>query len=228
MPKYILVVEDDQTTRKHIVQALTAEGFRVDSTADGRDALYQASAGRFDAIILDRMLPSLDGMAVMAALRAVNIDTPVLILSALDKIEDRVTGLTSGAEDYLIKPFAMAELIARLHLMVDRRSLSRLEQARLTCGDLEMDLTYHKVRRGSRDIELQPREFRVLEYFLRHRDQVITRAMLLKQVWDCEFDPGTNVVEAQISRLRKKLENDGDMPLLHTIRGAGYKLGTER
>lgn len=227
MPKYILVVEDDQTTRSHIVQALTAEGFKVENVADGREALYHATAGNFDTIILDRMLPSLDGMAVMAALRAANIDTPVLILSALDRIEDRVTGLTSGADDYLIKPFAMTELIARLHLMVDRRSLSRAEQGRLACGDLEMDLTYHRVRRGSRNIELQPREFRVLEYFLRHRDQVITRAMLLKHVWECEFDPGTNVVDAQISRLRKKLESAGELPLIHTVRGAGYRLGAE-
>ncbi len=221
----ILVVEDDKTTRNHLRQSLIEAGYVVEEAADGREGFYLASDGSFDALILDRMLPGLDGMAVVAALRAARIVTPVLIVSALDKIEDRVVGLSSGADDYLVKPFAMAELIARLRLLVGRNSISLTEQVRLVCHDLEMDLVAHTVRRGGRELELQLREFRVLEYFLRNQGAVVTRAMLLKHAWDCEFDPGTNVVEAHISRLRKKLDGDGDVSLLRTVRGVGYRLG---
>lgn len=225
----ILLVEDDDSTADYISNGLSEAGFVVDRVNNGRDGLFQATDGGYDCIILDRMLPGLDGMAVLAAVRAAGVSTPVLILSAMSTPEDRVAGLTSGSDDYLTKPFVFAELLARVRLLVRRgQSGGNLPETKLVCDDLEMDLLAHRVKRAGQPVELQPREFRLLEYLLRHVDQVVTRTMLLEGVWDYHFDPGTNVTDVHISRLRKKIDEGYNRPLLHTVRGAGYKLGVER
>ncbi|MFC3443258.1 winged helix-turn-helix domain-containing protein [Sphingobium rhizovicinum] len=224
MSHKLLLVEDDATTADYIAKGLEEEGFTVDRADNGRDGLFLATEAAHDAIILDRMLPGMDGLAVLAALRAAGIETPVMILSALATADERVKGLTSGSDDYLAKPFAFAELLARLRIMLRRRTNGQLPETRLACGNLEMDLLSRKVQRGGRSIDLQPREFRLLDYLLRHRDEVVTRTMLLEGVWDYHFDPGTNVIDVHISRLRRKIDEEGDTPLIHTVRGAGYRL----
>lgn len=221
----VLVIEDDASTADHVAKGLTEEGFVVDRADNGRDGLFHATDGSYDCIVLDRMLPGIDGMAVLAAMRAAGVETPVIVLSALGSPEDRVKGLTSGSDDYLAKPFAFAELLARIRLLIRRGSGAPGPVTMLRCADLEMDLLARRVRRGDRTIELQPREFRLLEYLLRHVDQVVTRTMLLEGVWDYHFDPGTNVVDVHLSRLRKKVDEGAERPLLHTVRGAGYRLG---
>ena len=226
MSQKILVVEDDRTTADFLVKSLTGEGFVVDHAADGRDGLFHATDGSYDAIVLDRMLPGMDGMAVLAALRAAQIATPVIILSSLGAVDARVEGLTSGAHDYLTKPFAFSELLARLRLLIAKPSGGTPVETSLACEDLEMNLLSRRVTRAGRRIELQPREFRLLEYLLRHKDQVVTRTMILEGVWEYHFDPGTNVVDVHVSRLRRKIDDGFDKPLVHTIRGAGYMLGT--
>ena len=229
MSQKILVVEDDDTTADFIANGLIEQGFVVDKAASGRDGLFHATDGSYDCIVLDRMLPGMDGMAVLSALRAATIDTPVIILSAMGAAEDRIAGLESGSDDYLTKPFAFAELLARIRLLIRRRDgRSGAPETKLICDDLEMDLLAHKTKRGGRPIELQPREFRLLEYLLRHKDQVVTRTMLLEGVWDYHFDPGTNVIDVHISRLRKKIDEGCQRTLLHTVRGAGYRLGSDR
>ncbi len=225
MSHKLLVVEDDEATASYIAKGMTEEGFIVDRADNGREGLFLATDGAYDAIVLDRMLPGMDGMAVLAALRAAGIETPVIILSALGTPDDRVAGLTAGSDDYLSKPFAFAELLARVRLLLRKRGAGAPVVTTLACEDLEMDLLSRKVRRAGRPVELQPREFRLLEYLLRHVDQVVTRTMLLEGVWDYHFDPGTNVIDVHISRLRRKLDDGGDHPLLHTVRGAGYRLG---
>lgn len=227
MTHKILVVEDDPAASAYIVKGLTEAGFTVDHADNGRDGLFHATDGRYDAIVLDRMLPGLDGMAVLGALRAAKIETPVIILSALGSVDDRVGGLTAGSDDYLTKPFAFAELHARLNLLLRRRGSGTAPDTCLTCEDLEMDLLARRTRRAGTAIDLQPREFRLLEFLLRHRTQVVTRTMLLEGVWDYHFDPGTNVIDVHISRLRKKIDEGFARPLLHTVRGAGYRLGGE-
>lgn len=219
----VLLVEDDATTADYIAKGLAEEGFTIDRAEDGREGLFMATEASHDAIILDRMLPGMDGMAVLAALRAAGIETPVMILSALATADERVKGLTSGSDDYLAKPFAFAELLARLRIML-RRGKAGQAETRLTCGDLEVDLLSRKAMRGSRSVDLQPREFRLLEYMMRHRGEVVTRTMLLEGVWDYHFDPGTNVIDVHISRLRRKIDEEGERPLIHTVRGAGYRL----
>jgi two-component system OmpR family response regulator len=221
----ILVVEDDEATAQYIAKGLAEEGFVVDRADNGRDGLFHATDGTYACIVLDRMLPGLDGMAVLAALRSAGVETPVIVLSALGSAEDRVKGLTSGSDDYLGKPFAFAELLARIRLLIRRGAAAAAPETVLRCDDLEMDLLARRVRRGGRIIELQPREFRLLEFLLRHVDQVVTRTMLLEGVWDYHFDPGTNVVDVHLSRLRKKVDEGSVRPLLHTVRGAGYRLG---
>ena len=225
MSQKILVVEDDRTTADFIVKSLTGEGFVVDHAADGRDGLFHATDGSYDAIVLDRMMPGMDGMAVLAALRAAKVATPVIILSSLGAVDARVEGLTSGANDYLTKPFAFSELLARLKLLIAKPSGGTQLETSLTCEDLEMNLLNRRVTRAGRRIDLQPREFRLLEYLLRHKDQVVTRTMMLEGVWEYHFDPGTNVVDVHVSRLRRKVDDGFDRPLVHTIRGAGYMLG---
>jgi two-component system OmpR family response regulator len=227
MAQKILLIEDDRQTATYIVKGLSEEGMTVDHADNGRDGLFHATDGGYDAIILDRMLPGMDGMAVLGALRAGGIHTPVLMLSALGAVDDRVAGLTAGSDDYLTKPFAFAELLARLKLMLRRGGAGVQAVTRLGCGDLDMDLLSRKVRRGGRAIDLQPREFRLLEYLLRHKEQVVTRTMLLEGVWDYHFDPGTNVIDVHVSRLRRKIDDGEGMPLIHTVRGAGYRLGLD-
>lgn len=221
----ILVVEDDRTTADFILKGLGEHGHVGDHAADGRDGLFHATGGGYDAIVLDRMLPTMDGLSVLHALRAAGIETPVLLLSALGSVDDRVKGLTAGSDDYLVKPFAFAELLARLELLMRRRGSGTPVETELSCGNLRMDLLRREVRRGDRVIDLQPREFRLVEYLLRHVGQVVTRTMLLESVWDYHFDPGTNVIDVHISRLRRKIDTEGEAPLIHTVRGAGYRIG---
>ncbi|MFZ4110046.1 MAG: winged helix-turn-helix domain-containing protein, partial [Polymorphobacter sp.] len=196
--------------------------------SDGRDGLARAIGGGYDAIVLDRMLPGMDGLSILSALRADGISTPVIMLSALASLDERVKGLHSGSDDYIGKPFAVAELLARIEAVHRRTARAAQDDApvtRLAYEDLDVDLLTRRVTRAGRRVDLQPREFRLLEFLLSHRDQVVTRTMLLEDVWDYHFDPGTNVVDVHVSRLRKKLDDGGAKPLLHTVRGAGYRLG---
>jgi two-component system OmpR family response regulator len=225
MANRILLVEDDKAMADYIAGGLSQERFLVDRADNGRDGLFHATDGSYDCIILDRMLPGMDGMAVLNAIRAAGIETPVIILSAMSSAEDRVAGLSSGSDDYLTKPFAFAELLVRVRLLIKRGKSAPAQDTKLIVGDLEMDLLAHRVKRAGNVVDLQPREFRLLEYLLRHADQVVTRTMLLEGVWDYHFDPGTNVIDVHISRLRKKIDDGHDRPMLHTVRGAGYRLG---
>jgi two-component system OmpR family response regulator len=218
----ILVIEDDDEAAAYLLKGLEEGGHRVDLEVDGRRGLERASGGSFDAMVIDRMLPGLDGLAIVAALRERKDTTPVLILSALGDVENRVEGLRAGCDDYLSKPFAFSELLARLEAL-ERRSHTASE-TRLKLADLEMDLLKRTVTRAGRPIELLPREFRLLEYLLRNAGHIVTRTMLLEKVWDHHFDPQTNVIDVHVSRLRQKIDRDFSPPLLHTIRGAGYSL----
>ena len=220
---HILVIEDDEKAATYMIKGLTESGYVVDHANNGRDGLFMATSGNFDAMIIDRMLPGLDGISVIQAMRAAKIATPVLILSALGQVDDRVNGLRAGADDYLTKPFAFSELLARLEALLRRRSEQKAE-THLNVGDLEMDLLARTVKRSGKPIDLQPREFRLLEYLMRHAGQVVTRTMLLESVWDYHFDPQTNVIDVHVSRLRQKIDKGFDKPLLHTVRGAGYSL----
>lgn len=224
----ILVVEDDPEQAQFISRALRETGHVVEIADNGRDGLFLATTEQFDAIVLDRMLPRVDGITVLRTLRASKLHTPVILLSALNEVDDRVEGLTAGGDDYLAKPFSSAELVARLEALW-RRSSARGDvaegQGRLVLGDLEMNLLRHEVRRGGQRLDLKPKEFKLLEYLLRHAEQVVTRSMLLEAVWDYHFDPGTNVIDVHISNLRAKVDRAGFSPLIHTVRGAGYRLG---
>jgi len=226
----ILLVEDDARIADYVARGLSEHGFTVDRAESGRDGLFLATDSQFDVVVLDRMLPGMDGIAVVKALRAAEVTTPVLMLSALGSTDDRVTGLTAGADDYLGKPFSFAELHARI-LALMRRSggcgVARPQDTSLRCADLEMDRLSRQVRRGARKISLQPREFRLLEYLLLHQGEVVTRTMLLEAVWDYHFDPGTNVIDVHISRLRRKIDDGEALPLFHTVRGAGYRLAVD-
>ncbi len=220
----ILVVEDDPETADFLVKGLESAGFSVQHAADGRTGLHLASAASaFEAVVIDRMLPELDGLSVVKALRACDVDTPILVLSALGELDERVNGLRAGADDYLTKPFGFSELLARVENLL-RRAPGRKVETVLRCGDLSMDLLARKVTRAGRTLDLLPREFKLLEYLLRHKDRVVTRAMLLEQVWAYRFDPHTSIIDTHISRLRKKLDDGFDTPLLHTLRGVGYRL----
>ncbi len=223
----MLVIEDDREAAAYLVKGLGESGYVVDHAADGRDGLFMATDGSYDALIVDRMLPGMDGLAVVAALRAADVRTPVLILSALGAVDDRVKGLRAGGDDYLVKPFAFAELLARIEALLRRGGGGGQATTRLSVGDLEMDLLSRLVRRAGRDIDLLPREFRLLEYMMRHAGQVVTRTMLLENVWDYHFDPQTNVIDVHMSRLRQKIDKGFERPLLHTVRGAGYRLAAE-
>jgi len=218
----ILVVEDDKDAASYIAKALGEAGHVVDVAADGEEALNLANEAH-EVMIVDRMMPKLDGIAMVEQLRAEGSATPVLFLSALGKVDDRVAGLQAGGDDYLVKPFAMAELLARVEAL-GRRKGTPETQTKLTCGDLEMDLISRDVTRGGQKIDLQPREFKLLEYLLRNAGRVVTRSMLLENVWDYHFDPQTNVIDVHISRLRGKIDKGFDLPLLETVRGAGYRL----
>ncbi len=225
MTKKILVVEDDEATADYVARGLNENGYVVDRAADGRDGLFHALDGNYAAIVLDRMLPAMDGLAVLSAMRAAGVETPVLILSALGSSDERVKGLRAGSDDYLVKPFAFSELIARLEVLQRRAAgSSQGVVTTLNCGDLNMDLLSRRVDRAGSRIDLQPREFRLLEFLLRNKDNVVTRTMMLEEVWDYHFDPGTNVIDVHMSRLRKKIDDGADSALLHTVRGVGYML----
>jgi two-component system OmpR family response regulator len=222
----VLLVEDDRAVADFIVSELAQAGHACSHCADGDSGLNAARAERYDALIVDRMLPRLDGLALLRTLRQEGDHTPVLILSALGDVDDRVQGLHCGADDYLVKPFAMAELLARLQILCRRRQQSGgAVPTRLQVGDLEMDLLTQEVRRQGEVLALQPREYKLLEYLMRNAGQVVTRAMLLEHVWGYHFDPQTNVIDVHISRLRQKIDRDFSPPLLATVRGAGYCLG---
>ncbi len=228
MANRILLVEDDTATADYIAGGLREEGFVVDHAANGRDGLFHATDGSYDCIVLDRMLPGMDGMTALGAIRAAKIETPVIVLSALGSAEDRIAGLTSGSDDYLTKPFAFAELLARIRLLIRRGTAAPAPETRFVVDDLEMDLLARRVKRAGVAVDLQPREFRLLEFLMRHAEEVVTRTMLLEGVWDYHFDPGTNVIDVHISRLRKKIDEGQPRPLLHTVRGSGYRLGIDR
>lgn len=221
----ILLVEDDAEIAVHVVQALTGAGHDVETLCNGQDGLARASDGHHAALILDRMLPGLDGLSLTKALRAKGVQTPILFLTTMTGIDDRVEGLEGGADDYLVKPFALAELLARVNAMVRRAEVSgRGTVTRLTAHDLKMDLIARTVHRGEHEVDLQAQEFRLLEYLLRNAGRTVTRMMLLEHVWNLNFDPRTNIVETHMSRLRTKLDLGQDRELIHTIRGAGYVL----
>jgi two-component system OmpR family response regulator len=220
----ILLIEDDKEAAEYLVKALSESGYVVDHSAEGRDGLFLATSGTYDALIVDRMLPGMDGLSIVAALRAADIRTPTLILSALGAVDDRVKGLRAGGDDYLVKPYAFSELLARLEALLRRGSAAAPTTTKLRVAELEMDLLSRNVKRDGQAIDLLPREFRLLEYLMRHAGQVVTRTMLLESVWDYHFDPQTNVIDVHISRLRQKIDKGFAKPLLHTIRGAGYSL----
>lgn len=222
----ILIIEDDRELASFVRKGLSQAGWNVDHADNGKDGLFLATTEQYDALIVDRMLPGIEGLTVVRTLRASDIDTPVLILSALGEVDDRVKGLKAGGDDYLVKPFAFSELMARVEALVRRsRTTSQAAQTTLEVADLHMDLLKREVRRGATKIDLQPREFQLLEFLLRHAGQVVTRTMLLEGVWDYHFDPQTNVIDVHISRLRAKVDKGFERPLLHTVRGAGYRLG---
>jgi two-component system OmpR family response regulator len=222
----VLIVEDDREVASFIRKGLVEAGHNVDHAENGKDGLFLATTEGYDVLIVDRMLPALDGLTLIRTLRASDKTTPVLILSALGEVDDRVKGLKAGGDDYLVKPFAFSELQARLDALVRRaRTARETEPTKLAVADLELDLLRREVRRGGEPIDLQPREFQLLEFLLRHAGQVVTRTMLLEGVWDYHFDPQTNVIDVHISRLRAKIDRNFDKPLLHTIRGVGYRLG---
>lgn len=219
----VLVIEDDREASRYLEKALTEAGHSADVAGDGETGETLAENGHYDVLIVDRMLPKKDGLTVIMALRSKGIETPVLILSALGQVDDRVTGLRAGGDDYLTKPYAFSELLARIEVLQRRKNPKEAETI-YRVGDLELDRLAHTAKRGGQDIILQPREFRLLEYLMRHAGQVVTRTMLLENVWDYHFDPQTNVIDVHISRLRSKIEKGFDTPLLHTVRGAGYML----
>lgn len=222
-----LVIEDVAQTAEYIARGLRELGHTVDIAVDGREGLFLASEGGYDVLIVDRLLPGLDGLAVVKALRASGLATPVLFLTALGGIDDRVEGLTAGGDDYLVKPFAFAELAARVQALARRPPL-QAKTTVLRVADMEIDLVARRVSRHGARIELQPREFRLLEYLARHAGEVVTRTMLLEQVWEFHFEPRTSVVETHISRLRAKIDRDFSPRLIHTVRGAGYCLSATK
>lgn len=219
----VLLIEDDAETAKYLVNGLTQQGLVVDHAANGRDGLLLAAGESYDVMIMDRMLPGLDGLAILKTIRGAGVKTPVLLLTAMAGVDDRVEGLEAGGDDYLVKPFAFSELLARVHALA-RRPPQTAGETVIKVADLEMDLLRRRVSRGGQPIDLQPREFRLLECLMRNAGRVITRTMLLEKVWDFHFDPKTNVVETHISRLRAKIDKPFGTPLIHTVRGAGYSL----
>ncbi len=219
----ILVIEDDSEAAQYLTKGLREFGHTVDLAGDGEEGFELARDGTYDVLVVDRMLPKRDGLSVIVELRDKQNSTPVLILSALGEVDDRVKGLRAGGDDYLAKPYAFSELVARVEALGRRRGATDVETM-LTVGDLELDRLAHRVQRGGTTIPVQPREFRLLEYLMRHAGQVVTRTMLLENVWDYHFDPQTNVIDVHMSRLRSKIDKPFPRALLHTVRGAGYRL----
>lgn len=219
----LLIIEDDAVAANYLRKGLSESGHVVDHAGDGELGFEMARGASYDVLVVDRMLPRLDGLSVISRLREEDDRTPVLVLSALADVDDRIEGLKAGGDDYLTKPYAFAELLARVEALARRRDPETVK-TKLAVGDLEMDLLARTVVRGGQKIQLQPREFRLLEFLMKHEGQVVTRTMLLEKVWDYHFDPQTNVIDVHISRLRAKIDKDFDEPLLHTVRGAGYRL----
>ena len=220
---HVLVVEDDERVAGHVVKGFKGAGWLVDHVADGRQALFQVAAETYDVIVLDRMLPNVDGLKILQTMRASGDNTPVLILSALGDVDNRVKGLRAGGDDYLAKPFALSELLARVEVL-SRRKGTLQETAELRLADLEMNLLTREVKRQGQTIDLTTREFGLLEYLLRNAGRVVSRGMLLEAVWDYNFDPQTNIIDQHVSRLRQKIDKDFDPPLVQTVRGMGYSL----
>lgn len=223
---HVLLIEDDTEAARFLVKGLRESGYTVEHAADGRAGLTQTSSGQFDLVITDRMLPHVDGLTVIEAMRAKGIATPVLVLSALGGVDDRVRGLKAGGDDYLTKPFAFAELLARIEALL-RRHPSAPHSTRLKVEDLEFDLIARRVTRAGRELDLTARELKLLEYLMRRAGQVVTRTMLLEGVWDLHFDPQSNLIDVHISRLRQAIDRGTDQPLIHTVRGTGYVLRSE-
>jgi two-component system OmpR family response regulator len=223
----VLVIEDDPEAARFLVKGLKESGHVVDHADNGRDGLFLAQTEKHDVMVIDRMLPGMNGLTIIETLRKEGRTTPVLILSALGEVDERVRGLRAGGDDYLTKPFAFAELLARIEALA-RRGDAQAPKTTLVVDDLKMDLLARSVSRGGQKIELQPREFRLLEYLMRNAGHVVTRTMLLENVWDYHFDPQTNVIDVHISRLRQKIDKGFARPLLHTVRGAGYSLRAPR
>jgi two-component system, OmpR family, response regulator len=219
----ILVIEDDKEAAGYMLKGLSESGHVADHAADGEDGLAMASEGGYDVLIVDRMLPKMDGLSVVEKLRSDGEQVPILFLSALGEVDDRVKGLKAGGDDYLVKPYAFTELLARIEALVRRQNPAEVETS-FKVMDLNIDLLSRQVTRAGQEILLQPREFRLLEYLMRHAGQIVTRTMLLENVWDYHFDPQTNVIDVHISRLRTKIDKEFDTALLHTVRGAGYCL----
>jgi two-component system OmpR family response regulator len=223
---HVLLIEDDTEAARFLVKGLQESGYTVDHAADGREGLFRATEGQFDLVVTDRMLPHLDGLAVIEHMRRKGLTTPVLVLSALGSVDDRVTGLKAGGDDYLTKPFAFAELLARIEALLRRRS-SAPQATRLKVEDLEFDLLARRVTRAGREIELTARELKLLEFLMRRAGQLVTRTMLLEGVWDLHFDPQSNLIDVHISRLRQAIDRGSDHPLIHTVRGSGYVLRSD-
>ena len=223
-PMRILIIEDDTEAAAYLVKAFRETGHIADHAGDGLEGYAMARDGGYDVLIVDRMLPKLDGLSLIGGLREQKIDTPVLILSALGQVDDRVKGLRAGGDDYLPKPYAFSELLARVEVLQRRKGAALNEPTIYRIGGLELDRLSHKLTREGKEIPIQPREFRLLEYLMKHAGQVVTRTMLLENVWDYHFDPQTNVIDVHVSRLRSKIDKGYDAPLLHTIRGAGYMI----
>lgn len=221
---HVLIIEDDAEVASYISQNLTDNGHTSDTASDGKKGLHMATEGQYDVLIVDRMLPGVDGLKIVKTLRSSGNTTPALFLSALGDISNRVEGLKSGGDDYLVKPFAFAELLARLELLSGRSKPSNSADMILTARDLTLDLIARKVTRAGKTIPMQTREFKLLEYLLRHKNQTVTRTMLLENVWEYHFDPQTNIIDVHISRLRQKLDSDAESPLIKTVRGAGYTI----
>jgi two-component system, OmpR family, response regulator len=221
MPMRVLIIEDDREVAAFIAKGLKESRHSADIASNGKDGLFLATTEQYDVLIIDRMLPELDGLSIIKTLRALDKPVPILILSALGEVDDRVSGLRSGGDDYLVKPFAFSELLARVEIL-GRRQLQQKTQTVLQVGDLTVDLMARKVTRNNQVIELQTREFSLLEYLLKHQNQVVTRTMLLENVWDYHFDPQTNVIDVHISRLRSKIDKGFDTSIIETVRGAGY------
>ena len=223
-PMKILVIEDDREAAAYLVKAFGEAGHVCDHAADGLEGYGLAREGSYDVLVVDRMLPKMDGLSLIGGLREQKIDTPVLILSALGQVDDRVKGLRAGGDDYLAKPYAFSELLARVEVLARRGRSGASEPTVYRVADLELDRMAHTLTRGGKDIPLQPREFRLLEYLMKNAGRVVTRTMLLENVWDYHFDPQTNVIDVHVSRLRGKIDKGSQTPLLHTIRGAGYMI----
>ncbi|WP_241292564.1 response regulator transcription factor [Burkholderia stabilis] len=222
---HILTIEDDPLIADHITHTLRAAGHQVDVARTGRDGMAKAMSADYDVVTLDRMLPDLDGLAILATMRGVGLDTPVLVMSAMSDVDQRIQGLRAGGDDYLVKPFSLDEMCARIDVLIRRRPRGPQVETVLRAGELELDLVRRRVTLGTHELALLPTELRVLEFMMRHAGRVLTRTMIFEAVWGCRFDPGTNLIDVHVGRLRRKVNRPGDAPLIRTIRGSGYMLG---